>query len=63
MSLTYQQAKAAKPKGLAGSRFADADDGNNGTAANDEAAEGEDDDYSSAALATVREPPACRGRP
>jgi hypothetical protein len=50
------QAKAApaKPKGLASSRFAEPDEGED-AAAKDDAAEGEDD-YSSVALATVGKP-------
>lgn len=48
---------AAKPKGLASSKFADAEGGDATAAAKDDAPEGEDDeDYSSTALASVREP-------
>lgn len=50
---------AAKPKGLAASRFANAEEGDDAAAANDGAAEGEDiDDHSSVALASVRKAPA-----
>ena len=49
-------AAPAKPKGLADSRFANAEEGDE-AAAEDGAAEGEDEnDHSSAALALVREP-------
>jgi hypothetical protein len=58
------QANAGKSKGLLSSRFANAEGDSDATAANDDAAEGEDEsnddvddeDHSSAALALVREP-------
>lgn len=50
-------AAASKPKGLADSRFAGAEGDNDGSASQANAAEGEiDEDHSSAALASVREP-------
>ena len=48
-------ANLAKPKGLASSRFANHEEGADASAANEGAAEGEEEDYTSAALASVRE--------
>lgn len=53
--MSEQANAAAKPKGLAASRFASAEEGDDAAAA----AEGEEiDDHSSVALASVRKAPA-----